>query len=197
MIGPGLRLGVLVVTVATLGAACGPASYGDRAAVDSAQKAWCDTLAKMNGAPGTWEHLAACKAAYPTASAAYLRGMTKCYPARKEAYGDKPTDSGHLVAECNDEVTVKMNIDDASFLEAIDARCERASRCEKVAIPECVAAVKKLDSSQRALFYGVYNGAALHTVSECLKGSSCGADEDAGRAACYKPVEGKLLWFPN
>lgn len=178
-------------------ASCTPASSADRSAVESAQKAWCDSLAKLSGAPGTWEHLGACKGAYPTSSAAYLRGMTKCFAQRKESYGPSGPDTGHIVAECNDEVTIKMAIDDSAFREAIDGRCERAQRCEKVPIPECVAAVKKLDSSQRALFYGMYNSAALHEVATCMKGSRCGADEDAGRNACYKPVEGKLLWFPN
>lgn len=186
-------LGALVIALA----ACTPASYADHGAVEGAQKSWCDALAKASGAAGSWEHLGACKAAYPTASAPYLRGMAKCFPAHKESYGDKPLDTGHLVAECNDEVTTKMSVDDAAFLEAIDARCERANRCEKVPIPDCVAAVKKLESSQRALLYGIYNGSALHTVASCLKSSSCDADEDAARAACYKQVEGKLLWFPN
>lgn len=178
-------------------ASCGGlAGYPDRSAVESAQNAWCDSLAKSSGAPGTWEHLAACKAATPSASAPYLRGMTKCFAARKASYGDKAPDTGHIVAECNDEVTIKMDIDDKLFQEAIDGRCERAARCEKVPMPECVAAVKKLESSQRAMFYGMYNGAALHTLSDCLKSSACGADEDAGRALCYKPIEAKLLWFP-
>ncbi|MFT3772543.1 MAG: hypothetical protein QM820_44685 [Minicystis sp.] len=186
-------LGAIVLALVS----CTPAGYADRGAVESAQKSWCDALAKANGAPGNWEHLAACKAAYPTASAPYLRQMSKCFPERKASYGDKPTDTGHLVAECNDEVTAKMNVDDSAFLEAIDARCERANRCEKVAIPECVGAVKKLESSQRALLYGVYNATALHTIASCLKSSACDADEDSARAACYKQVEGKLLWFPN
>jgi hypothetical protein len=183
---------VLVVALAS----CTPAASADRSAVESAQKAWCDSLAKLSGAPGTWEHLGACKAAYPTASAPYLRGMTKCFAQRKESYGASGPDNGHIVAECNDEVTIKMALDDAAFGDAIQGRCERALRCEKVAIPECVAAVKKLESSQRVLFFAMYNGAALHDVAECMRSSACGADEDAARNACYKPVEGKLLWFP-
>lgn len=192
MLVPRIALGAVALTLA-----CTPAAYADRSAVESAQKGWCDSLAKLNGAPGTWEHLAACKAAYPTSSAPYLRAMTKCFAQRKEAGGAKSADAGHIVAECNDEVSIKMNVDDAAFGEAIDGRCERAQRCEKVPIPECVAAVKKLDSSQRALLYGQYNTTALHSVADCMKSSACGADEDASRAACYKPVEGKLLWFPN
>jgi hypothetical protein len=186
------RLGLAVVVAIT---ACAPANYADRGAVEAAENAWCDALAKMNG--GAWDHLAACKAAFPTASATYLRSMAKCVPAHKESYGAKPVDIGHLIAECRDEVTTKIAVEDSAFAEAIDARCERASRCEKVPIPDCVAAVKKLESSQRAIFYGIYNGAALHTISECLKGSSCGADEDASRDACYKQVEDKVLWLPR
>lgn len=192
MLVPRIALGAVALTLA-----CTPATYADKSAVESAQKGWCDSLAKLNGAPGTWEHLAACKAAYPTSSAPYLRAMTKCFAQRKEAGGAKGPDTGHIVAECNDEVSIKMSVDDAAFGEAIDGRCERALRCEKVSIPECIAAVKKLESSQRALLYGQYNGSALHSVADCMKGSACGADEDGARAACYKPVEGKLLWFPN
>lgn len=177
-------------------AACTPAAVADRPAVEAAQKAWCETLAKMNGASGTWEHMAACKAAYPTASAAYLRGMTKCFPARKASYGDKATDTGHLEAECKEEVMFKLNVDESAYAEALDAHCERALRCEKTPIPDCVAGVKKLESSQRALAYGIYNASALHTVSTCLKDSACGADEDAAQQSCYKQVEGKLIWFP-
>jgi len=177
-------------------AACAPAAVADRSAVEAAQSAWCDALAKMSGASGSWEQMAACKAAYPTGSAAYLRGMTKCFPARKAAYGDKPTDSGHLEAECKEEVMFKLNVDDSAYQEALDAHCERALRCEKTPITDCVAGVKKLESSQRALAYGIYNGTALHAVAGCLRDSACGADEDAAQQSCYKPVEGKLLWFP-
>ena len=52
--------------------------------------------------------MTACKAVYPTASAPYLRAMAKCFVARKEAMGDKAPDAGLLVADCNDEVTIKM-----------------------------------------------------------------------------------------
>jgi hypothetical protein len=177
-------------------AACGaPSTAADQSAVQAAQAGWCQGLAKASGATA-WEPMAACKAATPSASAAYLRGMTKCMAARRESYGDKAPDSGHLVAECNDEVTIKMSFDDASFQEAIDARCERASRCESVPIPDCVAAVKKLESPQRAQLYAMYNAGAVHTLADCLKSSACRADEDRGREACYKPLEDKLLWFP-
>jgi hypothetical protein len=164
--------------------------------VEAAQASWCQALAKMHGSGAGWEKMGACKGASPAASAGYLKSMAKCFPDRKAMLGDKAPDDSKLISECNDEVTVKITIDDAAAAEAIDARCERASRCEKVAVPECVAAVKKLESAQRALLYGIYNGAALHEIASCLKSSSCGADEDAAREACYKPFADKLLWFP-
>ena len=193
-----LRLTSGVILVLSL-SACGGGAAGaaDHPAVEAAQTAWCQALAKANGAaPASWEPMAACKAFYPSSSAPYLKGMARCFVARKEAMGDK-ADTGLLVADCNDEVTTKLTIDDNAFQEAIDARCERASRCEKAPMADCVAAVKKLESSQRALYYGIYNGAAVHTLSECLRSSSCGADEDAAREACYKPQEDKLRWFPR
>jgi len=178
-------------------AACGgPSTAADQSAVQAAENGWCQGLAKQSGSASGWEHMAACQGAYPSSSAAYLRGMTKCIAARKESYGDKAPDTGHLVAECNDEVTTKITVDDSGFQEAIDARCERASRCESVPIPDCVAAVKKLETSQRAQLYGMYNAGAVHTLAECLRSSACRADEDRGREACYKPLEDKLLWFP-
>ncbi len=188
---------VALVALTALGAACGgPASFPDRPAVEAAQASWCQALAKMNGAGAGWDKMGACKGASPAASAGYLKAMSKCFPDRKAMLGDKAPDDSKLISECNDEVTVKITIDDAAAAEAIDARCERANRCEKVAVPECVAAVKKLESSQRALLYGVYNGGALHEIASCLKSTSCGADEDAAREACYKPLADKLLWFP-
>lgn len=187
---PRLLLGALVLAAA----ACGPASFPDQSAVSAAQDGWCQALAKMNG-PG-WDHLGACKGATPTASAAYLRGMTKCVPAHKEAGGDKARDMGILVAECRDEVLFKTTIDEAVAQPAIEARCERAARCEKASVPDCLASAKKVEASQRATLYGIYNGAAMYKVSDCLKSSSCGADEYATQQACYKSAEEKLLWFP-
>ncbi len=69
-------------------------------------------------------------------------------------------------------------------------------RCEKVAVPECEAAIAKLEAATRVLISTRFNGAALHQVAECLASSSCSANEDEPREACYKPVAEKLLWFP-
>jgi hypothetical protein len=192
---PRLLLGVSVSILVSCSG--GGAGYPDKGGVVAAQAGWCDSLAKLNGAGAKWEHLGACKGAYPAASAPYLKLMSKCFTTRREAAGEKAPDATTTVAECNDEVAVKMPMSDSPSAEAIDARCERASRCEKVPIPECVAAVKKLDTAQRSMLFGIYNQSALHDISDCLKSSSCGADEDAAREACYKKQSEKLLWFPG
>src|SRR4051794_12059129 len=91
-------------------AACGNpgASYPDGSQVKAAQDVWCQALAKLNGKPTGWEYMSDCKGAFPPASAAYLRGMAKCYPARVEAMGDKAPDTSQISADCIDEVTVAM-----------------------------------------------------------------------------------------
>jgi hypothetical protein len=184
-----------LAALAAVAVACGPASFPDTPAVVAAQASWCDALAKVNG-PG-WDHLATCKGAMPTGSAAYVRAMAKCFPARKEAAGDKAWDAGLMIAECHQEVVSKTNIDEAAAQETLDARCERAARCEKASVPECVAAAKRIEVFQRALLYGIYNGAALHQVADCLRSNACGADEYATQDACYKAVSDKLVWVPQ
>ena len=180
-------------------AACGGgggAGYPDSNDVTAAQAAWCKALGKINGAGDKWESMSACKAAYPTASAAFLRGLTKCYVARREAAGDNAPDNTQILADCTDDVTVNMPSDTSAGREALAARCVRMERCEKVAIPECTAAIDKLEAATRVLISTRFNGAALHQVAECLASASCAANEDEPREACYKPVTEKLLWFP-
>jgi hypothetical protein len=189
---PVLLRGLLLLSIP----ACGPANSPDAGAVTAAQQGWCAALAKVNGGGANWEHMSACKSATVTGSAAYIRGMSKCFPEHKAAAGDKAVDVGLLVAECRDEVLLKMPIDAAVASEGIDARCDRAARCEKANVPECVAAAKQLEGVQRATLYGIYNGAAFHNIAECLRGSSCGADENVAQNACYKSADDKLLWFP-
>ncbi len=184
----------LVALCAAVAACGGPSSFPDQGAVAAAQASWCQSYGKVAGLSA--DQIATCKSAPALGSAQYLRGMAKCFPQRKEMLGDKAPDNSQIIAECKDEVMIKITIDDAVAQEAIDAHCERASRCEKVAIPECVSAVKKLETSQRAIYYGIYSGAGLHKIADCLKSSACGADEDAAREACYKPLADKLLWFP-
>ena len=182
--------------LAPLGMACGPAaSYPDAPAIAAAQSAWCDALAKLNG--GTkWDHLADCKLATPTAEPAYLAGFTKCFVKRREELGDKSYDQGQIAAECRDETLYKLKVDDAAAREAIDGRCRRALRCEKTETSVCKSSLANLPAGQRAVLYGIYNAQARHQLAECLDASSCETGEDAANAACYKPLEEKLIWFP-
>jgi|HubBroStandDraft_6_1064221.scaffolds.fasta_scaffold187273_2 hypothetical protein len=186
----------LVVLGAGAAACGGPASYPDGNAVIAAQAEWCKALAKLSGAGDGWDSMATCKAALPTSSAGYLRAMTKCFPDRRRAAGDGGPDNWRIAGECRDEVLVRMKIDEAAAQEFLDAHCDRAARCEKVATPDCMAALRKLESSQRAQLFGVYNGASLHTMAGCIKSTSCSTDEDAAQDACAKPLADKLLWFP-
>jgi hypothetical protein len=192
-----LLSGLLAAALPLAGAACSSgASYPDGGDVTAAQAAWCTALGKINGAGDKWDAMSACKSAYPTASAAFLRGITKCYVARREAAGDTVPDNTQIVADCTDDVTVNMPSDTSPGREALAARCDRMQRCEKVAVPECEAAITKLEAATRVLITTRFNGAALHQVAECLASASCAANEDEPREACYKPVSEKLLWFP-
>ncbi|AKT42007.1 hypothetical protein [Chondromyces crocatus] len=184
-------------TVGAVGACGGgPSNFPDRDAVTAAQAVWCDALAKVLGGGPKWEHLAACKAAYPTASPGYLRQMAKCFPRRLEAAGDDKTDRAQLISECNDEVIGSINEPEAAAQDLIEARCARMFRCENVPAAECKAGFTKLDGSQRVLLTTVYNGAGRYEIADCLDTASCTDNEIAGRDACYKPVTDKLLWFP-
>jgi len=184
---------------ATLVAACsggGPANYPDKNGVTTAQAEWCGTLEKVTKETGPWGRAGECKGAFPTASAAYLKGMAKCFFERVQRDGDSAPDNTTVVDECNNEAVAYMVGDEGSGAEVIDARCKRMERCEKVAVAECKAAIEKLESATRAELTTKYNAAALHEVADCLGSASCTDDEDSARGACYKPVAEKLLWFP-
>lgn len=191
-------LALLSASALALAACSGgaPASYPDAKNVAAAQAAWCDTLAKMRKEPGEWGRLAECKAASPTASGPYLKGMAKCFFERVQRDGDSAPDNTIIVEECNGEAVAFMTGDESSGGELIEARCQRMERCEKVSPAECKAAIERLDGGTRAEITTKYNRAALHEVAECLASASCTDDEDSARAACYKPAADKLLWFP-
>jgi hypothetical protein len=173
---------------------CAPANFPDTPTVAAAQATYCQALGKMSGAGDKWDRLGDCKSATITGSAGYLKGMARCLPTKKEASPDK--DMGLLVGECRDEVFYKLTVDETNAQSGMEARCDRAARCEKTAVPECMAQAKKADSTQRATFYGQYNGAALYKISDCLRSSACGSDEYAAQNACYKQAEEKLLFLP-
>ena len=193
-----LLAGASVAALALFAAACsgGPASYPDKNSVATAQAEWCDMLAKIRKEPGEWSRLAECKGFFPTASAPYIKGMSKCFFERVQRDGDSAPDNTTVVDECNTEAVAYMLGDESSGGEAVDARCKRMERCEKVAPAECKTAIEKLESGTRAEITTKYNRAALHEVAECLSSASCTDDEDSARAACYKPAADKLLWFP-
>jgi hypothetical protein len=187
------------LAAAILGAACtgGPgASYPDQRGVVAAQASWCDMLQKLRKEPGEWSRLGECKAVYPTASAPYLKGMAECFFERVQAEGENAPDNTTIVDECNAKAVAFMTGDESAGAEAIDARCKRMERCEKVAPAECKTAIDKLESGTRAEITTKFNRAALHEVADCLASASCTDDEDAARGACYKPAAEKLLWFP-
>jgi hypothetical protein len=185
-------------SAAVLGACSGgPASFPDRDAVTAAQAVWCDELARVLGGGPKWEHLAACKDAYPTASPGYLRLMAKCFIRRLEAAGDEAPDHTQLIADCNEEVTVNLTEDEAAAQDVVDARCARMLRCETVPVVECKTAFAKLETAQRAMFTTIYNAGGRHEIADCLDSASCTDNEEAGREACYQPVAEKLLWFPQ
>lgn len=190
-------LAAVVTAPFALGACSqGPRIFPDRDGVVAAQVGWCDGLARVLGGGSSWEHLAACKAAYPTGSAGYLSLMTKCFTRRVEAAGKDTPDRSRIIDECNDEILVKMTPDEAAVRDLIEARCLRMTRCERIPAAECKAGFAKLDAAQRTLLTSVYNAAGRYEIIDCLDTASCTDNEDAGRAACYKPAAEKLLWFP-
>ena len=75
--------------------------------MSEAQSAWCEALAKSEGGGPAWQHMNTCKGAYPTASAAYLRGMTKCFferVAEAQEGGDAAAvDRSQMLGDCNDK----------------------------------------------------------------------------------------------
>ena len=164
-------LALLAATLPISLAACGGggAGYPDSDDVTAAQAAWCAALAKVDGAGDKWGSMSACKSAYPTASAAFLRGLTKCYVARRQASGDAAPDNTQILADCTDDVTVNMPSDTSAGHEALAARCTRMERCEKVAPAECKAAIDKLEAATRVLISTRFNGAAPRNVSTRLR----------------------------
>lgn len=191
----------LVVAASMFGSlsACSgrPTSFPDRDGVVAAQSDWCAALAKLQRAGSSWEHLASCKAAYPTSSPEYLRGMTKCFTRRMEVAGDDAPDRSLVITECNEEVAAALKADDPAVKPVIDARCSRMNRCENIAVATCKSGFSKLEAAQRVMFTSAFNALGRYEITDCLESASCTDDEDAGREACYKPVAQELLWFPK
>lgn len=188
---------LFLVVLASCGGAGSSTSFPDRPALVTAQAEWCNTLAKLEAKGGTWEPLADCKKALPTSSPAYLKAMTSCYEARVEAAGEGGIDRGALMAECNDEASLKLDAASAMQSDVIAARCERMEKCEKVAPTDCKAGIEGLETAQKAMLTSTYNPPALGEVADCLRSKGCSDDEEKVRDACYEKVSQKLVWFPN
>ncbi|WP_437669663.1 hypothetical protein [Sorangium sp. So ce131] len=174
-----------------------PTNFPDRDGVIAAQAEWCAALAKLQRAGKSWEHMNACKAAFPTASPTYLRAMTSCFSRRMEAATESSPDRSQIILECNDEVAVNINPDDPVAKPVVEARCARMLRCENVPVATCKSAFSKLESAQRAMFTTIYNASGRYEIVDCLETASCTDNEEAGRQACYQPTSDALLWFPD
>lgn len=153
-------------------------------------------LARVAGHEKDWDQLATCKAATPTGSAAFVKLATKCYENRVASYGDNAPDTRLMADECKDEVVYQLPEDNGRSRFVLEARCDRMTRCEKVAKAECLAALDQLDPSQLAVFTKMYNQTSLAEVKTCLDSGDCTDNEEAQRTACYEPLTSRLLWFP-
>jgi hypothetical protein len=190
-------LAVLLGTVASCGGATTSTNFPGKGDVVNAQAKWCESLSKIHsGAGQAWPHTADCKAALPTASAAYLNGMNKCFAQRIEQYGDAAPDNTQIVTECDDEVLVNMPLDEATGRDVVAARCERMDKCEKIPVAECKTGFDKLEGAQKATLTTKYNPAALSEIADCLRSESCTADEEKAKEDCYSKSASRLLWFP-
>ncbi len=91
---------------------------------------------------------------------------------------------------------IKNFLDQTGMDELINAKCERAVRCEKdVVLDNCKKTMASLEPAQLAMFTTVYNGAALHEVARCLS-SGCEENEEEATTKCYEDVNERLLWTP-
>ncbi len=181
-------------------AACktAPASYPDSAKVQSAEKKWCDALAKYETPEDQhWRHGDACAAAAPAGSAPFIAQMTACYLKVHDEHGDSAPDLGAIIATCADEVLAGAESGDVSQSEAVQARCARMEKCEKVPKAECLAAFDKLEPMQKAGLTSMYNLRAQHDIADCLDGASCSDNEDEARGKCYDAVQRRRVWLPD
>ncbi len=194
-------LGVASLLVMGLGfSACAGANYPDRPDVVKAQQRWCDALAKSAGSDASWDRMSDCKGASLAASPGYISLMTKCYSEQyeqaKNAKDASADDRSLLISGCRDNVLIELPATSRGMDELINAKCERAVRCEKgVTTDACKKTMDNIEPAQLAMFTTVYNGAALHEVARCLSGG-CEQNEEDAVSKCYEDVNERLLWTP-
>jgi hypothetical protein len=180
--------------------ACAAANYPDRPDVAKAQQGWCAALAKSAGSGDSWDRMSDCQGASLAASPAYITLMTKCYSeqydAAKGAKDASADDRSLLIAGCRDNVLIELPASSPGMDEVLNAKCERAVRCEKnVTMENCIKTLKTTEPAQLAMFSTVYNAAALHQVAGCLSGG-CEDNEEEAVSKCYGGVNERLLWTP-
>ncbi|MCC6523911.1 MAG: hypothetical protein IT373_14730 [Polyangiaceae bacterium] len=197
---------LLGVAVLALGACPSrPAVYPDDDAVALAQKEWCRMLGRMeleresrpvHEVSGGWRHQAACEAARPSASADFLARVTPCYERHLREGGDAALDGQAILADCAEQILVVADPGDTSGLDLVQARCERAERCEKVPLADCLRTFAALSGGQRAGLTTMYSLAAQSEIAACLRDGACAKKgEDAARDACYAPARKRRVWF--
>lgn len=195
-------LGAFGLTLAGIGfTACAAPNYPDRPEIEKAQVKWCAALAKSaESDAASWDRMGDCKKAKMAASPGYIAIMTKCYEeqyeAAKGAKDPSADDRSLLISGCRDKVLIELPASSPGMNELIDAKCERAVRCEKdVTLDKCKKTMHELEPAQLAMFTTVYNGAALHDVSRCLSGG-CEDNEEEAVSKCYADANERLLWTP-
>jgi hypothetical protein len=189
-----------VISCSLLVGACktAPVNYPDDDKVAAAEKSWCAALAKYEAPEQqSWRHTAACNAGAPTGSAPFVAQMAECYRKHHQEHGENAQDLGGLVSNCADEILGRAEASDVSASEAVQARCARMERCEKVAKAECLAAFDKLDPMQKAGLTSMYSLRGQHEIAECLANTDCSNDEDSVRTKCYQETQRRRVWMPT
>ena len=184
-------------TVAVACQPAAPAKHPDHDKVVSAQKAWCDMLAELEGS--SWMHQTECEAAYPGASAAFLSRMTTCYGEQMKSYGDNAPDSGAVISDCTLQVLGGVDPGNVSKTVAGRARCSRQQRCQAVSPEVCSGVFDRLDGPSKALLTNVFNLKTQHALASCLADGDCAASPEEDEAAvedCYREQRDRLVWLP-
>lgn len=187
------------LAVALLAVACAPAkpaTYADHDQVTKAHEAWCGMLADLDGETlEGWQYASECLADYPTASAAYLTPLTKCYGKTMKELGDDAPDSAAVIEQCTLDIMAAANPGDVTGTDLFQARCERQLRCQQVEADVCLGAWNRLDPTAQALMTSMFNLRAQANVASCLREAPCEEDPEADLEVCYRKAEGRRVWL--
>lgn len=190
-----LRLPALALVLGCTPSA--PAKYADHGNVSRAQAGWCAMLAELDGEKiDAWRHRAECRAAFPSASAAFLERFTQCYGSAKKELGASAPDSGAILSDCSQQILGAAEPGDVSGTELYQARCARQERCQAVSADVCRGAWDRLDGMTQSLLSSKYNLRAQAEIAGCLTDKACEDDEAAAEAACYDAAHARVMWLP-